>query len=139
MGQLDKIFSNINLISRTFLIFTPDFRRICKVQLHLSSNYTMQQLHQYNKKFLDIFKQADFQMQITKCWILLIPKNLIFKNYNETREICCAQLVFRLYLKFEKLPILEKITNLDFYVHRIFEFKIKKTCWICFISKCLNI
>ena len=34
---------------------------------------------------------------------------------------------FSLLLKLEKLLILEKITNLDFYVHSIFEFKIKKT------------
>ena len=34
---------------------------------------------------------------------------------------------FSLLLKLEKLLILEKITNLDFYVHSIFGFKIKKT------------
>ena len=34
---------------------------------------------------------------------------------------------FSLLLQLEKLLIREKITNLDFYVHSIFEFKIKKT------------
>ena len=67
----------------------------------------------------------------------MIPYNFIFNKYNESEVICCVQLVLKLKLKFEKFPILEKIYNLDSYVP-LFEFKIKKTCWICFICKCYD-
>ena len=55
----------------------------------------------------------------------MIPHNFIFNNYNESRVVCCVQLLLKLKLKFEKFPILEKNYNLDSYL-LLFDFRIKR-------------